>query len=127
MTAGRPTEYKPEYCQRVLDMGAEGMSITEMAGELKVTRQTLFNWTEAHAEFFDAMQQASEISQCVWERHGRMATFSRDKDFNFQGWWINMRNRFRKDWFESSKTDNKTEVSGNVGFSLTDILKKVDE
>ena len=45
---GRPSKYKPEYCERVLEMAAEGCSWAEYAAEFGIDRTTLYDWA---AEF----------------------------------------------------------------------------
>ena len=72
MAGGRPTDYKPEYCDRVIQLGKEGASIVEMACEIGVDRKTLEKiWPEAHEEFFQAFTYARQWSQVWWERKGR--------------------------------------------------------
>lgn len=124
-SVGRPSEYKPEYCQRVINLASEGMSKTEIATNLGHVRQTLDDWMEQYPEFSDAMAQAKEICRSVWEMHGRKAIFGKDKDFNHQGWYINMRNRFRDDWYESSKSETKNEHTGPDGGALEVRIKMV--
>ena len=38
MPAGRPTDYRPEYCERVIELGRLGMSVVEMAADIGVAR-----------------------------------------------------------------------------------------
>ena len=52
---GRPTDYKPEFCQMVVELGREGAGKAEMAAACGVVRQTLDNWIKAHPEFLDAI------------------------------------------------------------------------
>ena len=55
MPGGRPTDYKPEYCKRVIAMGKRGKSPAQMASALGVARQTIDNWGEKHPKFLDAL------------------------------------------------------------------------
>ena len=52
---GRPTLYKPEYCEKVIQWGKEGQSRTWIAAEIDVTRETLNEWAKVHADFSDAL------------------------------------------------------------------------
>ena len=65
MPAGRPTGYRKEHCQQAIDMGAQGMSKTEIAFNLGISRATLYNRMESHPEFFDAIKQ-SEDAAAAW-------------------------------------------------------------
>lgn len=54
MPAGRPTLYKPEYCQMVIDHMAKGNSFWSFAADINVHFDTLSEWTKAHPEFSEA-------------------------------------------------------------------------
>jgi len=43
-------------------------------------------------EFSDAIKACFFFAKAWWERQGRISL--RDKDFNYVGWYINMKNRF---------------------------------
>jgi hypothetical protein len=55
---GRPTEYRPEYCQLVIDYMAQGYSLTAFAGHIRQSRETVYRWTQAHSDFSDAVSRA---------------------------------------------------------------------
>ena len=55
---GRPTLYKPEYCEAVIDFMSDGYDLTAFAGSINVCRETLYEWQNAHAEFFHAVKIA---------------------------------------------------------------------
>lgn len=52
---GRPTLYRPEYCQRAIEFMGEGYSVTALAGELGVSKNAVYEWMAAHREFGDAV------------------------------------------------------------------------
>lgn len=72
MPAGRPSEYDPAYCERVIELGRQGCGKAEIADELDCSRQTLLNWAEAHPEFLDALHRAHDCSLAWWEKQARM-------------------------------------------------------
>ena len=99
---GRPSSYKPEYADRVIEMGREGWSVVEMAADIGVARNTLeTEWPDKHEEFSQAFAHARELSQAWWERQGRLG-LSADK-FNAQLYSRSMAARFPKDWRESKE------------------------
>lgn len=55
---GRPTEYKPEYCQQVIDYMAQGYSLTAFAGHIRMSRDAVYDWIRAHSEFSNAVSRA---------------------------------------------------------------------
>lgn len=104
MAGGRPTDYKPEYCDRVIELGKEGASIVEMACEIGVDRKTLEKiWPEAHEEFFQAFTHARQWSQVWWERKGRENLITTaGTTFQASAWSRSMAARFPDDWREKS-------------------------
>lgn len=99
---GRPSLYRPEYCERVLAFGKEGMSVVEMAAEIGVSRMTIEeHWPAAHEEFSEAFARARELSQAWWERQGRVGLTA--ERFNAQVYSRSMAARFPKDWRESKE------------------------
>lgn len=55
---GRPTEYRPEYCDLVLDKMNEGYSLTAFAGYIRVAPDTVYEWIKVHSAFSDAVSRA---------------------------------------------------------------------
>ncbi len=102
--AGRPTKYRKEYCERVPELMAEGMSKVEVCAELGVDYHTFLSWQEKHPRFLQSIKKGNRLSEAWWMREGRLAL--RDKDFNYTGWYMNMRNRHG--W--ADKTENKNEI-----------------
>lgn len=51
MPAGRPSKYDPSYCDLVIKVMGEGLSLTAFAGEIGVARQTIDEWRSVHPEF----------------------------------------------------------------------------
>jgi transposase len=99
---GRPTLYKPEYCEKVINWGKQGKSRAWMAAELDVARDTLNEWTKAHEEFADALSRAKTHEQRWWEDAGQEGLTS-DR-FNGAMWAKNMASRFHDEWRDNSKT-----------------------
>lgn len=105
MTAGRPTSYREEYCDRVLEFGARGKSIAWMAAELGVSRPTLEeNWPAAHPQFLEALTRARLLSQQWWEDAGQDGM--EKQGFNASIWSRSMAARFPHDWREVKGTEH---------------------
>jgi len=107
---GRPTDYRPEYDQRIIDVMSTGASLVEFVAEIGVTRETAYEWARVHPSFSDAFTRARELCQAWWERQGR--THLEDefadgagKKFNDRLWNKNMACRFRDDWTENNGAD----------------------
>ena len=107
MAGGRPTDYDPAYCERVMELGRIGMSVVEMAADIGVNRSTLeAAWPAAHPEFSEAFTQARQLSQAWWESMGRVNLIMAPQSGTFQAsvWSRSMAARFPADWREKSET-----------------------
>jgi transposase-like protein len=64
---GRPTKYKKQYCSRVIELFSEGKSIVQIAAELDVSRDTIYQWQKEHPEFSDTIKKGMAKSEAYWE------------------------------------------------------------
>jgi transposase len=67
---GRPTEYRPEYCARVVELGKQGYTKAMTASELDVCRFTLDRWAAEHEEFCDAIARSRDEALSFMEKKG---------------------------------------------------------
>ena len=64
---GRPTDYKPEYCELVIEFMSDGYSVAAFAGHIRVARSTIYKWADEHKEFSDALKAAQAMAARWWE------------------------------------------------------------
>ena len=117
---GRPSLYQPEFCQRVVEMGAEGLSMAQMAARLGVAKASLYDWAIAHPEFSTALAYARTAAQAWWEDAGRTGVFA--ERFNAQVWKFIVANRFKEEYAER----RIQEVSGPAGGPIQTEVKTLD-
>ena len=110
---GRPTSYDPSYCDEVVELGRQGMSVVEMACSIGVSRNTLeTNWTEAHPEFLEAFRRAKDESQAWWERTGRVGMLAKTIDGSIFS--RSMAARFPHDWRETKRNEHTGADGGAI-------------
>lgn len=95
MATGRPTKYKPEYCQLLLEHCEKGLSFEAFAGVVRVCVDTLLEWANKHPEFSLAKKEASALSRLFWERLGIRIAAGQLKNANAAVYIFNMKNRFK--------------------------------
>jgi transposase-like protein len=66
-TTGRPTDYRPEFCQLVIEQMSKGISLGAFAGVIGMARETVYRWVREHREFHDAVSRARAAQQLAWE------------------------------------------------------------
>jgi hypothetical protein len=121
MAAGRPTKYKAEFCNLVIELMKDGASKAECCVDMGITPQTFIEWAKDKEEFSEAVKQGELASKAWWEKKGRSATFGGEEGFNATSFIFNMKNRFKNnDDFGDNWADmRENKLSGNVG--LTDL------
>ena len=121
----RPSKYKEEYKEKVLELMKEGCSIAEICLELDICRQTFYNWCEENKEFLDTKKKGEDFSEGWWLKQGRKNL--QNKEFSYTGWYMNMKNRFG--WADNTKNDHTTNGKDIKTPNLTDdtINKLIDK
>ena len=104
---GRPSKYKPEFCEKVIEWGKEGASKAEIACNLCIHKDTLYEWDKQFPEFSDALKMAVQYSQVSWEKIGKAAVSGTIPNFNATTWIFNMKNRFSEDYKDVIKNENQ--------------------
>jgi transposase len=115
---GRPTKYKPEYCEAVIGYGRLGKSREWIAAELMVIPETLTNWGKEHPEFFDAITLAKQLELKWWEDAGQDNLT--ESGFSSSAWSRSMAARFPQKWREKSQVDH------GVSNELAALLGQID-
>lgn len=114
MPGGRPTDYKPEYCELVIEHMSKGYSFESFAGIVEVSKQCIYEWRAKHSEFGDAVAIGFSKCQIFWEQKGMEGLWnSKDNYFSQNVWSFNMKNRF--------KWTDRTEVE--AGEKLNKVIK----
>jgi len=103
MPMARPTKYKPEYCDFVIELMKEGASKAECSAAIGIHKDTLYEWIKKYPKFSDSIKRGQYFSLGWWERQGRINL--ENKSFNYTGWYMQMKNRHG--W------SDKHEISGN--------------
>ena len=106
-SVGRPSEFKQEYCDQLINHMASGLSFEAFAGFLSVSKQTLYNWADANPEFLDAKRIGTEKCRFYWEQLGVDHIVNSDKTSLNTGVYVfNMKNRFPEEWKDKKEVDN---------------------
>jgi hypothetical protein len=121
---GRPTEYKQEFCEQVIEYGKQGKSITWMAAELDVHKDSLYEWAKVYPEFSDALTRARQHAQAWWEDAGQggLMVAPGAGTFNASVWSRSMAARFPEDWRESKGVELTGKDGGPVQVSRIELV-----
>lgn len=67
---GRPSDYKPEYCQEIIDFMAKGNFTFQYANYIGKHVDTLYEWGKVHKEFSEALKTAKQKCYDWWVTRG---------------------------------------------------------
>ena len=109
---GRPSPYRPEYCERVIELGKEGKLLVEIACALEVTRKTLAYWADEFQEFSAALARAREEAQMWWIGQGRSGlVLPKSVTFAQSVWMRVMACGWPDDWVEKQRVEHSGELN----------------
>ena len=111
-SGGRPTSYRPEFCQRVVALMAEGRSLDGCAPLLGVNPDSLYEWQKVHPQFSEAVRAGRAAATTFWEN--RLLAVAHGEPGNAQAiqWALRNRSRAASGWHHDSV---KLEHSGPEG------------
>jgi hypothetical protein len=127
---GRPKEdlssLPKDWYLLVLDLYKEGASDVEIKSLIYEWRGSFSNdlwdrWIKDYPEFSETIKTGKILSESWWHLNGR--TNLTNKDFNYTGWYMQMKNRFG--WKDSQSIDHTTQGDKIQPPVIT--FKKVDE
>jgi transposase len=116
---GKPTDYKPEYCQELIDYMAQGYGYLAFAGKIGVSIQTMYDWEKAHDEYLEAKERAFEANRRVWDEAATDAALGRKTGINPTIMIFNLKNRFPKEWRDRRELD----LAGSLSATSDDLKK----
>lgn len=116
---GRPSEYRAEYCERVIELGRLGKSPSQIAAALDVARDSLYNWAETYPEFLAAFTRANHLAQAWFEDMGQQGLTT--PGFNANLWSKQVSARFREDYTETQRREHTGKDGGAV-----EVISKVE-
>lgn len=114
MAGGRPTKYKPEFSNAIIEAGKKGYSAISRCVEISISEPTYYEWINPESEYFKpdflaAHLEAETYCQDFWERLSLTHVVER-KDgpkLNANVYRLNMMNRFG--WGEKTEQHNLNE------------------
>lgn len=125
MARGRPTKYKPEFCDLIIKVGEEGGWLSEMAEACDVVRSTMDEWAANHPDFSEALTRAKQKAQSWFERTGREAMFA--EKFNSALWQKQMSARHPAEYTERRQTEMTGKDGGPLAAKIEWAFVKPDD
>jgi hypothetical protein len=112
MAGGRPTDYRPEYCEQVIAHMSEGASLTSFAASVNCSRATMNVWMGAHPEFLESVNVGKAKCADWWEKRGRMGA-NGEQDVNPTLVIFGLKNMAPDEWREKQELQHSGSIDLN--------------
>lgn len=89
---GRPTKYKPEYCQLLIDHMSQGFSFRSFGAIPGVCEDTLHEWCKVYPDFSESKKIGQLKQAHALESIGIKAMEGKIPGFNATAWIFFMKN-----------------------------------
>lgn len=114
-----------EWYNKVLDLYMVGASDVEIKALIYGWRGSFSNdlwdrWINEEPEFSETIKTGRLLSEAWWNKSGRINLSN--KEFNYTGWYMQMKNRFG--WRDRSEVEQN--INGNVSF-INDVPRPKDK
>jgi len=119
---GQPSKYDPKYCQMLIEHMAEGFTFESFAGLLRVDRDTIYEWCNAHQDFSDA-KKTGRAAQLLRDEQVLMSgTNGRIRGFIPSTHIFKMKNCHG---WRDERADKKKDPNGMTDDELKEELKRI--
>jgi hypothetical protein len=114
---GRPTKYKVEYCEMVVEHMKDGASLTSFAASIGVHRGTINEWIDQHLEFSEAIKRGKAACSAWWEALGRKN--ASEGGGNATLVIFGLKNMGREDWRDRQDIEHSGPNGGAIAIEET--------
>ncbi len=118
---GRPSVFKPEYCQSVISDMTKGFTLTAWAGSIGISRETAYAWARTHPEFSDAVATGRAARQRYWEQR----LMGVEAGAANSGIIFALRNCCQEDWADKHEVQHSGAGGGAIPVEIVERAREI--
>lgn len=115
--AGRPSKYKKEFCEKLIEHMKQGLSFESFASIAGCNRSIVHDWSDRHKEFKLAKEIGESHSRLFWEKVLIAGSLGKVKGYNATSVIFALKNKFPKEW----RDRREIEIESSSDNSLEDV------
>lgn len=125
--AARKYVFKPEMCDRMIELGKTGSSQKMIFADIGITKDVARGWEKKYPEFKDALDMALVHAQAYWEK--MMLDNVNNKAFNSRMVEIAVRGQFQDTYKETReiKAEIKQDIKIDFAGEVSSLIKQLRE
>ena len=123
--ATRKYVFKPEMCDRMIELGQQGASQKMIWAEMGITKDVAKTWQKKYPEFADALDMALVHAQAYWERE--MLANVNNRAYNSRLAEIALRGQFPQDYKDTRelKAEIKQDIKIDFAGEVNNLIKQL--
>ena len=123
--ATRKYVFKPEMCDRMIELGQQGASQKMIWAEMGITKDVAKSWQKKYPEFADALDMALVHAQAYWERE--MLANVNNRAYNSRLAEIALRGQFPQDYKDTReiKAEIKQDIKIDFAGEVNNLIKQL--
>jgi hypothetical protein len=121
---GRPTLYRPEYCEMLVQHMAEGLSYSSFAAVADVCFDTLYEWEKVYPEFSEAKKRGRPKAKMTLEKTAMMAVRGELEKYNATMLIFMLKNMFPEEYKDRQEVQSVNKTTHAVDQSVIESLKE---
>lgn len=112
---GRPTKYRKEFCQMLIDHMAEGFSFESFGALVDTHSRYLYEWAKKYEDFSEAKRLGNEKARVWWEKLHRKCAATGEGNATMIVWA--QKNKWPKQYYERAPKNNA--LTHNINQQIT--------
>ncbi len=116
---GRPTKYKKEYCEQLIEWMREGRSFWTFASTVPCTIETLSEWCRVHPEFSEAKRLGRVHEQKWWDDLHRKCSATGEGNSTMIVWA--QKNKFPK-YYKERLAKGTNQINLNASMDIKQLV-----
>lgn len=111
---GRPTKYKPDYCDAIIEHMKDGASMASFAASIGVCRATLNVWAGEHPDFLEAIKRGKAACASWWEERLRTIASAGGTSAQATASIFGLKNMAADDWRDNKQLEHSGPDGGPI-------------